>query len=231
MSEYKALNNIAYDHLRSMIYHCEFDFGKIYSETKLAAQISISRTPVRDALNKLAHERYIDILPNKGFMLHTPSQADITEAYHIRLMIESYCAGIVAEDYPNEHSAETIGRMEDALQQQHRLLENDEAYSISQFWLDDLAFHQALLKHLNISSLVQQYESVMYIFMPHHLIRNPSIREKDPQVFDRHRSTLTEHANMIKALKSNHPGEVRSAVYTHIDSSMEALTLRLGQNP
>lgn len=229
MSEYKALNNIAYEHLRNMIYNCEFEFGRIYSETKLAAQISVSRTPMRDALNKLAHERYIDILPNKGFALHTPSQADINEAYHIRLMIENYCAGIVSEDYPEDCAVATITRMEEALQQQHRLLENDDAYNISQFWLDDLIFHKSLLEHLNILSLVQQYESVMYIFMPHHLIRNPGIHEKDSSVFDRHRSTLIEHANIIRALKSKNNDDIRSAVYTHIDSSLKALLLRMEQ--
>ena len=230
MSEYKALNNIAYEHLRSMIYNCEFEFGKIYSETKLAAQLSISRTPMRDALNKLAHERYIDILPNRGFALHAPSQADINEAYHIRLMIESYCADIVSSDYPADHAVATITRMEEALQQQHRLLENDDAYSISQFWLDDLIFHKALLEHLDILSLIQQYESVMYIFMPHHLIRNPGIHEKDSSVFDRHHSTLIEHSNIIQALKSKNNNDIRSAVHTHIDSSLNALLLRMEQN-
>ena len=97
MASYKALNSIAYDHLRDMIYKSELEFNKIYSETKLAAQLSISRTPIRDALNRLAQERYIDILPNRGFILHTPTQADIVEAFHVRMMIEGYCAQIVAK--------------------------------------------------------------------------------------------------------------------------------------
>lgn len=229
MSEYKALNNIAYDHLRSMIYSCGLEFGKVYSETKLAAQISVSRTPVRDALNRLAHERYIDILPNRGFTLHTPSPADISEAYHIRRMIEDYCAGIVCAEYPDQRAAETVGRMEEALQQQHRLLENDGEYNIGQFWLDDLTFHKALLEHLNILSLIQQYESVMYFFMPHHLIRDPGIQERDVRVYERHRSTLTEHTEIIRALKSGNSREVSAAVSAHIDSGLRALRRRLEQ--
>ena len=96
MAEYKALNTIAYEHLRRMIYGSELEFNKVYSETKLAAQLSISRTPIRDALNRLVQERYIDILPNRGFRLHTPTQGDIFEAFHVRMMIESYCAKIVS---------------------------------------------------------------------------------------------------------------------------------------
>ena len=100
MPGYRTLNNIAYEHLRNMIYQSELEFGRVYSETKLAARLNISRTPIRDALNRLAQERYIDILPNRGFVLHSPTQADIIEAYHVRLMIEGYCAGIVAAHYP-----------------------------------------------------------------------------------------------------------------------------------
>ena len=229
MSEYKALNNVAYDHLKNMIYNCEFESGRIYSETKLAAQISVSRTPMRDALNKLALERYIDILPSRGFALHTPDRADVNEAYHIRLMIEDYCAETVAADDPGSHTLETVARMEEALRQQQRLLDNDEAYSIGRFWLDDLIFHKALLEHLNISSLIQQYESVMYIFMPHHLIRNSGAGEKESRVLERHRSTLVEHANIVEALKTGSRAETRSAVYAHIDSSLKALMQRMEQ--
>ena len=95
MSDYKTLNIIAYEHLRNMIYAGELEFNRVYSETKLASQLSISRTPIRDALNRLSQERYIDIIPNRGFTLHIPTREDAAAAYHLRLMTESYCAEIV----------------------------------------------------------------------------------------------------------------------------------------
>ena len=48
-------------------------------------------------------------------------------------------------------------------------------------------------------------------------------------MFERHRSTLTEHTNIVKALKSKNSSEVRAAVYTHVDSSMKVLLLRMEQ--
>ncbi len=223
MSEYKTLNTIAYEHIRRMIYDGELAFNRIYSETKLAAQLSISRTPVRDALNRLAQERYIDILPNRGFMLHSPTQADIIEAYHVRMMIEGYCAEIIARHYPDAKSRAVIDRMEDALVQQQRLLKDDSAYSISQFWLDDLCFHKALLEYMNISSLFVQYESFMHIFMPHHLIEDSDAHKRQPRALDRHRSTLVEHAEITEALKSRDVNRVRAAIRAHLDSSLRAL--------
>ena len=227
MSEYKALNTIAYEHLRKLIYAGELEFNKVYSETKLAARLSISRTPIRDALNRLAQERYIDILPNRGFTLHTPSQADIIEAFHVRMMIEGYCANIVARHYPDPAARAAIQRMEDALYQQQLLLEDD-AYSISQFWLDDIAFHKAPMEYVNICSLICQYERFMYVFMPHHLIREYDARQKQSPALERHHSTLVEHAEITEALKSHDQARIQSAIQTHIESSMKALYASMG---
>jgi len=223
MSEYRTLNNIAYDHLRRMIYSGEIEFNRIYSETKLARELSISRTPMRDALNRLAQERYIDILPNRGFVLHKPTQADILEAFHVRMMMEGYCGGIVARHYPDAKARATIDRMEDALDQQQRLMTDDGAYSLSQFWLDDLTFHRALLEYMNISSLVMQYESIMHIFMPHHLIEATEDGQLNTRALERHRSTLVEHAAITEALKSRDPERVNAAIRTHLDSSLRAM--------
>ena len=227
MSEYRTLNNIAYDHLRGMIYNSELEFHRIYSETKLAAQLNISRTPIRDALNRLAQERYIDILPNRGFMLHTPTQADIIEAYHVRMMIEGYCAEIVANHYPDAAARAAIDRMEDALSQQQRLLEDDSAYSLSQFWLDDLSFHKALLEYMNISSMNAQYDRFMHIFMPQHLVEDEATGGMHPRALDRHRTTLVEHAAITEALKSHDLERVRQSIRNHLDSSLRALYVRL----
>lgn len=230
MSEYKALNTIAYEHLRKMIYASELEFNKVYSETKMANQLSISRTPIRDALNRLAQERYIDILPNRGFALHTPSQVDIVEAFHVRMMIEGYCGNIVARHYPDAAARTAIERMEDALYRQQHLLEDDNSYSLSQFWLDDIAFHKIPLEYVNIPSLILQFERFMYVFMPHHLIRSFDAHQKQPLALERHRSTLVEHAAITEALKSHDPDRIQAALQIHIESSLKALYVSMGES-
>ena len=85
MAEYKPLQDIAYDYLRDMIYSRMLSFDQIYSETGMAKQLEISRTPMREALTRLNRERYIDIIPNRGFQLHKPTEADVNEAFHIRI--------------------------------------------------------------------------------------------------------------------------------------------------
>lgn len=222
MAEYKSLQNVAYDYLRDMIYSRELEFDKIYSETRLATQLSISRTPIRDALNRLARERYIDILPNRGFMLHKPNAADVKEAYHIRMMIENYCASLIAKDYKKKAAREIVARMQQALDEQCKLLDSQEAPDLRQFWIEDQRFHYALLDYLNISAFNIQYDSFLHIFMPQHL--------GSDVVVGRNHSTIPEHRAIIKALSEGDEEKVGIAIRKHLNTSLKLMMISPDMN-
>ena len=61
MAKYTPLQEKAYEFLKNKITRGELEHGKFYSETKMAAEIGISRTPFKDALVRLSQDRYIDI--------------------------------------------------------------------------------------------------------------------------------------------------------------------------
>ena len=227
MNQNRALNAYAYDHLRDMIYNGEFEYNRVYSETKLAAELSVSRTPIRDALNRLMQERYIDILPNRGFMLHMPNYSDTIEAYHVRAMIETYCAEYVCLHHDDPDAMVTINIMAEALEKQCELLAQPDQYTISKFWIQDLRFHKAVVKYMNISSFDSQYDCFMHIFMPHHLIDTGHIAETREHALERHRSTVVEHREIIEALKSGDTARTRQAVHTHLDSSLRAVFMHI----
>lgn len=213
MTEYTSLQLIAYNHLREMIYNRELEYDQVYSETKLAQRLSISRTPVRDALNRLARERYIDILPNRGFRLHVPNGTDIHEVYHIRYMIESYCASYIAANIHTEPAQSIVARMRTALGCQKAMFTDNTLPDLRKFWEADQAFHYALLDYLNLSSFNLQYDSFMHICMPQYL--------KEEYVEGRIRSTLIEHEAIVDALAAGDSHKVREAVRIHLDTTLE----------
>ena len=63
MKEKSLLQLHAYDSIKNSILSGELEPGVLYSETKLAAQIGISRTPMREALQSLSQDGYITIIP------------------------------------------------------------------------------------------------------------------------------------------------------------------------
>ena len=66
MAGYTLLQEEAYTHIKEQILSGALREELIYSETKIAAMIGISRTPVKDALVRLSQERLVDILPSRG---------------------------------------------------------------------------------------------------------------------------------------------------------------------
>lgn len=212
MADYRTLDNIAYDYLKEMILSRELKFDRIYSETKLANQLSISRTPIRDALNRLSRERYIDILPSRGFQLHKPNSADIHEAFHVRMMIESYCGRLLAQEIQKKRAKDAVVKMEEALDRQKALIDCTEKSDLRKFWFEDQVFHHAPLDYMNISSFNTQYDTFLHIFMPQHL--------KDDFVLGRKHSTIVEHSAIIQALRKGDPDETEKAIRKHMDTSL-----------
>lgn len=212
MFEHKPLQNLAYDYLLKKIYTREMRHDTIYSETRIAKELNLSRTPIRDALNRLAFEHYIDIIPNRGFRLHKPSIADLREAYHVRLMMESYCADIVARDIDQDTAKIVVIEMESALNQQKYQV-NSGKVDVEQFWQEDLRFHRAVLGYLNISSFITQYNAYVYAFMPQLL--------NDENAQPRYRTTILEHEEIIEAIRSGDSSKVLDRIHHHLDVSFQ----------
>lgn len=213
MLEYKPLQIMAYENLREMIYSRKLKFGVIYSETQLAAEMSISRTPMRDALKQLGRERYIDILPNRGFQLHTPDESDIREAYHVRMMTESYCGERLARDHQATCAQQAIDKMQNSLNRQSSLLDSDHTLDLRQFWLEDHEFHFAPLEYMDISAFNLQYDTFLHIFMPQHL--------RDHYVLGRSQSTIVEHQNIIDSLRSGDVAKTLDSIQRHLYTSLQ----------
>ena len=72
------------------------------SENKVAADFGLSRTPVRQALQRLEAEGLIQVVPKRGSFVSRPTVEDILEIYQIRTPLEGVCARVAAERIEEE---------------------------------------------------------------------------------------------------------------------------------
>lgn len=84
----QSLKDKAYDHIKEKIVSCEYIPGDFLDEKVLISEIGASRTPIREALNKLEQENLIQILPKKGVLVTQISYKDVVDTYELRLFIE-----------------------------------------------------------------------------------------------------------------------------------------------
>ena len=217
MVDYKMLNVVAYDHLRDMIQNNEMEFNTVYSETRMAADLSISRTPVREALVRLSNERYIDILPSRGFMLHKPTYVDIVEAYHVRMATESYCGRILAREYQSVEAQQAREAMRSLLEQQRAIDQQSYEKHRVEFWQLDVQFHNQIIGYIKCPSFDNLFNTFIHFFI--------SLRLKNFIDEGRNKSTLLEHHGIIRAIAQGDEDATATAIQTHLKNSLD-ITLK-----
>jgi DNA-binding GntR family transcriptional regulator len=94
-----------YDRLREAVFNGELKPGDRLVESELGHRMSVSRTPVREALRKLEMEGIVEYLPRKGVVVKGFSREDIIEIYSIRQALEVMSALAAAERITPEELA------------------------------------------------------------------------------------------------------------------------------
>ena len=105
--EFLSRAEYAYEQLLGRIRRGEFRSGQRLTEAALAAQLNVSRTPVREGLRRLAADGLIEIAPGRGMMITRYDQSAVRELYFLRKVLE----GAAASQAAQHATAEDIATM------------------------------------------------------------------------------------------------------------------------
>jgi DNA-binding GntR family transcriptional regulator len=100
--------DLAYSTLRSGILDGRYPPGERLGEIEVAAEIGLSRTPVREALRRLGSEGLVDVLPNRGARVRTWTVDDLEQTYELRAVLE----GLGARRAAGRISAEQLAELD-----------------------------------------------------------------------------------------------------------------------
>ena len=90
-------SELAYLQLRTEIVTLAVQPGDPLSESVTAARLGISRTPVREAIQKLAQENLVTMIPERGAFVAAFSRTDIIELFQLRLALEPVASRLAAK--------------------------------------------------------------------------------------------------------------------------------------
>jgi len=93
---YELLSQKVYRALKTEIIKGSLKPGTKLSEGKIAEQMGVSRTPIREALRELAAEGFVKINPNQGVVVSNASIEDVQEVLQIRGVLEGLAARLAA---------------------------------------------------------------------------------------------------------------------------------------
>jgi DNA-binding GntR family transcriptional regulator len=184
------LQEKAYDTIKEMIKNGDLEPGKIYSLNQMAGQFDISRTPFRDAVLRLEQERYVDVLPSKGFQVHLMTREDIIETYQMREALEFYCLKHLIANQKTQDGRFFLHKLEKKVQAQAMIIDGDR--NAEAFARKDYEFHRSMIQSLHNESMLAIYRNFMYrIFW-----LNVTSFKQPGRIDD----TLTEHRRILQMI-------------------------------
>jgi DNA-binding GntR family transcriptional regulator len=110
----RSLAEKAYQLLVRKITRMESLPGSVLVEKVLMKELGIGRTPIREALQRLAIERLVDHMPNRGMFVSEITAQGVQEIYEFRAHLDGYAASLAATRATEEQTRE--------LRQQHKQL-------------------------------------------------------------------------------------------------------------
>ena len=221
----KSVNtDIAYDHVRQRILRGDYSPGHALMTETLAAEIGVSRTPVRDALCKLEADGLVDIQPRLGARVKQFDRQEFREMCELRLALEAQAAGLAAKN----RTVEDLEEIEAPLIVMRTItaeLENSRvrAARLSKIAKEDVRFHLAIMA-ASKNALMQR--EILRLHLIHRVAQTPvgkSFQESAPreeQIANNDR-VLTEHEAIFAAIAAGDGRAAKRAMETHIENLLE----------
>jgi DNA-binding GntR family transcriptional regulator len=147
----KSLTQTVLSHLRSSIVHGDLELGQLLSERRLADELGVSKTPVREALAQLQNEGLVRIYPHRGASVFTLSAREVSELCEFRSALESAALGLAVSRNPDAFASALAPVVDDMAAAQRR--GDQRAY------LDlDTRYHAIFFEHCDNRYLLECYD-------------------------------------------------------------------------
>lgn len=223
------LQTQAYDYLKEMILSGKLQPDTLYSETRISAEIGISRTPMREAIRCLSQDGYITVVPSKGFILRQLNEKDMEESIQIRCAIEGFCIHMAAAAAETKRVQKLLREMGSTLEKMRKILDGKNGpceenirngtwnqVKLGQFIRYDHQYHLALISHLGNQEFQLIFQRLMYLFQ---LTTASALK-----IPGRTEDTLKEHQLIFRYLSEGNGDAAYKIMMVHL---MTPLTMHL----
>lgn len=205
----------AYFLLRQMIVSLKLEPGSFVDEKSLSTQLGIGRTPVREALLRLADQRLVEIMPRKGTLVTPIRLQDMRSVEEVRWHFESLATRWAAERISPEDLREMECLIDDA--------ETGAFVGIPDWDVEvDRSFHLLLARAAKnpflAEPLARLYDHSVRLLYATRTTMAPAIEE------------LPEYRQILEAIAAGSPDDAEAAMRRHLVSSRQQAASGFGWN-
>ncbi|MEE0772787.1 MAG: GntR family transcriptional regulator [Anaerovoracaceae bacterium] len=192
------------DVMRDRIINGEYAMGEKLIENKLAEELKVSRTPVRDAFRQLAKEQLVDYVPNKGCFAKGFSNKDMEDIYAVRKAVEQLAITWAIENADDR-----------------QLLELSQQLELMSFYTENNSYARLLEANEEFHNMIYQMTGSRFIvqilktYQDYvHIARKSTLKKEEdlPAIY-------REHEAIYKAIADRNVAEAEAAVGIHMDNT------------
>lgn len=200
LSRRKSLSQEVADLIKQQMIDGDLNPGDRIVETKLAKELGVSQTPIREAIRLLAGEGIVKIISNKGPIVQTLGMDDIFEIYSIRAMLEGLAIRMATQTASDDEIAEVRRFFERML----RRLHDD---SVNSLLRDSAYLHASIVALSRHSRLIAAYKSLTFqILFVNKILAHVSTKQKE----------VDQHLELVEALEARDPDCAERTMRGHI---------------
>ncbi len=194
------LSEKAYRLIKEKIITLELPPSSLINEQTLMEELELGRTPIREALQRLAAEGLVNVVPRRGIFVANIHITDLQKIFEVRMLLEGFCARLAAERITDEQIAEMEAVLQELAQAQNADIET--------FMIIDERFHALLYQAAGNEFLAEALDRLYA----------PSLRLWY-LVVDRLadlRGEIATHREIIPALKARDGAQAEAVMRQHI---------------
>ena len=211
-NEYLPLRDVVFNTLRRAILRGELVPGQRLMEIRLADQMGVSRTPVREAIRKLELEGLVLMIPRRGAIVAKITEKDLKDVLEVRASLERLSTKLACERMEEE----TIEELREAQEAFKAALRGDDITLQAQ---KDVEFHDVIYKSTNNLRLIQMLNNLreqMYRYRLEYLKDGTS-----------HQKLVEEHEAIIEALSRRDTEETTNIMVGHVYNQEQAVMRKI----
>ena len=197
-----------YDYVRERILSGQVAGGTFLEEEQVSQAVGLSRTPVREAFQRLHAERLIDLLPRRGALVRPVSVQEMVDVYEARLLLETHAARRVCR--AGDGAPPEMVRL---LDEMHRLPPQAHAPHVAL----DVGFHTALVTAARNEVLADMYGTLR---ARQQRVALTSITTEPARLSE----ILREHGDLVAALEAGNEAAAAETLSWHLRPVREVIS-------
>jgi GntR family transcriptional regulator, vanillate catabolism transcriptional regulator len=216
MENEKVSEKSSYEKMKDLILHGHIEAGTRLTEAFLAEKLEMSRIPVREAIQQLVHEGFIERTGKNGYQIKEYNEQDIIDLYNYREALDGMLARLFTQRV--DESQLYYLEMNIEAMEEHFKDFNQETFSKI-----DLEFHRIIARGARNQHMEHQHEiileKVLYVADRIHQIDE----EKKTALLteETYRGTLKQHSDIFNAIKERDPDKAETAARESVNRGLK----------